>query len=168
MLTLCNTCRHTHCLIDKYNQNFTVRFQGYGNNPGLEHGINTISEFDREMRNSYKSITFDLVRKYSLLDVKCFFRGWLAYQGYGTSRKHSNDAVAQGGRDEEALHMHFFKNSQGNAVVQYKVYESEAMPYLPKQHPIEVRQSSTMIRVIRRQSELPSIITISGIYRRGI
>lgn len=136
-LTYVSYNRHSHSLIDKYNQNFTVRFQGYGNNPGIESGINTMTEFDKEMRNSFKSIKFDIFRKVAVLDVKKFFSGWINYNRYGTTKRTSESAQAQGGRDEEALHIHFYKQGT-NAVVKYKFYEGEDVPYLPRKSPIKV------------------------------
>lgn len=96
-------------------------------------------EFDAEMRNSYKSIKFDIIRKIGVLDVKDFFLGWLNYSKYGTPRRASKAAIDQGGRDEEALHIHFYKHG-GHAVVKYKVYEDDTLPYLPLKESIPVSE----------------------------
>lgn len=82
------------------------------------------------MRCSYKSITFDIIRKIGLLDSKDFFKGWLNYSRYGTPTRKSKVAIAQGGRDEEAMHFHFYKHNNV-AVMKYKIFEADTIPYLP-------------------------------------
>jgi hypothetical protein len=89
-----------------------------------------MSVFDQEMKNSFKSGEFTLRRKVGLLNLAKFFNGWLAYGGYGVP-KNSKHAERQGGRDLEAMHIHYFADSTGNTVVQYKYCERESLPYLP-------------------------------------
>ncbi len=122
--------RHTHFNLDALNQQFTTRFSGCKNSAGLPAGIPTLSAFDTEMRNSFKSGEFTLRRKLGLLNLAKFFNGWLAYGGYGVARN-SKLAEKQGGRDLEAMHIHYFADGDGNTVVQYKYCERESLPYLP-------------------------------------
>ena len=99
--------------------------------PGLVGGLPTLSVFDEEMKNSFKTGNFTLKRKVALLHFSKFFLGWLAYSGYGV-QKNGKYAVKQGGRDLEAMHIHyFFDPTEKCTVVQYKFCEREDLPYIP-------------------------------------
>jgi hypothetical protein len=128
--------RHTHFNLDALNQQFTTRFSGSKDSTGLPNGIPTMSVFDQEMKNSFKSGEFTLRRRLGLLDLAKFFDGWLSYGGYGVARN-GKYAVKQGGRDLEAMHIHYFLDTHGKTVVQYKYCERDGVPYLPTQ-PIAV------------------------------
>ncbi len=66
-----------------------------------------------------------------------FFFGWLAYRGYGVARN-GKYALQQGGRDLEAMHIHYFFDPETKkTVVQYKYCERSDLAYIPTQ-PIEV------------------------------
>jgi uncharacterized protein Usg len=92
-----------------------------------------MSVFDQEMKNSFKSGEFTLRRRLGLLDLAKFFDGWLSYGGYGVARN-GKYAVKQGGRDLEAMHIHYFLDTHGKTVVQYKYCERDGVPYLPTRH----------------------------------
>jgi hypothetical protein len=64
---------HTHFNLDAKNQNYTVRFAGTKNLPGLGGGVPTLSAFDEEMKNSFKTGNFTLKRKVALLHLSQFF-----------------------------------------------------------------------------------------------
>ncbi len=88
------------------------------------------------MKKSFKS-SFTLKRKVALLHFSKFFFGWLAYSGYGVARS-GKYSVQQGGRDLEAMHIHYFYDMEAKkTVVQYKYCERGDVAYLPAK-PIEV------------------------------
>ncbi len=135
---------HTHFNLDAKNQNYTVRFAGTKNLPGLGGGVPTLSAFDEEMKNSFKTGNFTLKRKVALLHLSRCFLGWLAYGGYGV-QKNGKYAVKQGGRDHEAMHIHyFFDPMEKCTVVQYKYNEREDLPYIPAK-PIKVCEASMLL-----------------------
>ena len=115
-----------------------MRFSGTKKTPGLQGGIPSLSVFDQEMRNSFRTGKFTLKRKVALLHFSEFFEGWLAYSGYGVPRNKARYAVKQGGRDLEAMHIHYFYDREAEkTVVQYKYCEKRELPYMPNK-PIEV------------------------------
>ena len=130
--------RHTHFNLDAKNQNYTVRFAGTSKTAGLEGGVPTLSVFDQEMEKSFKTGSFTLKRKVALLHFSKFFEGWLAYSGYGVQRG-GGYAINQGGRDLEAMHIHYYyDNAKKEAFVQYKYHERAELPYLPLAGGIQV------------------------------
>jgi hypothetical protein len=97
------------------------------------------------MKKSFKSGNFTLKRKVALMHFSKFFFGWLAYSGYGVARN-SAYSVKQGGRDLEAMHIHyFFDVASKKTVVQYKYCERDDIPYIPAK-PIAVRSPMMFVR----------------------
>lgn len=136
-LTISVLLSHTHNIGDRRNCCFTVRFAGLGENPGLRDGIRTMEEFLAQMKESFKQISFEIYTKVALFHFSKLFRGWLNYSYYGTPRKLSKAALAQGGRDPEPHHFHFFQDEKGVIVMQYK-YDEISELYLPRNQPIPV------------------------------
>ena len=97
--------------------------------------INTLTQFDLEVAKAYKTDKFYIKRLDGLLDVKQLWNQWLCYKQYGTTRKSSAQAQAQGGRQEEPMCMRFFKGkdvpNRDVVLMQYKYKESDLywMPY---------------------------------------
>jgi hypothetical protein len=90
------------------------------------------------MKNSFKTGRFTLKRKVALLHFSKFFEDWLAYGGYGVQRS-GLYATRQGGRDLEAMHIHYyFDSSKKETFVQYKYCEKAELPYLPLAGGIQV------------------------------
>ena len=130
--------RHSHFNLDAKNQNYTVRFAGTRTTAGLEGGVPTLSVFDQEMKNSFVTGGFTLKRKVALLHFSKFFEGWLAFSGYGVQRG-GRYATNQGGRDLEAMHIHYYyDNAKKGAFVQYKYHERAELSYLPLSGGIQV------------------------------
>ena len=67
-----------------------------------------------------------------MLHYSKFFDGWLAYGGYGVPKSSARYAKLQGGRDMEAMHIHYFYD-MGNrrTVAQYKFNERPESLYIP-------------------------------------
>jgi hypothetical protein len=133
------TNRHTHINVDSKNQNFTVRFAGTKKSAGISGGVPTLTVFDEEMRNSFKTGNFVLKRKVGLVHYSDLFLGWLNYSGYGVPKNSADYVAKQGGRDLEAMHIHYFYDRElETTVVQYKYAEHDSYPYIPAQ-PIKVK-----------------------------
>jgi hypothetical protein len=123
--------RHTHIDIDGRNAVYTKHLFGAGQAGGKVDHINTLSQFDKEVAKAYKSDTFKIKRLEGLLDVRKSWNKWLRYKNYGTTKKRSAIAKAQGGRQEDVMCMRFFKSPTNVVLMQYKFMESDKywLPY---------------------------------------
>ena len=108
-------CRHTHNNVDAVFPRFTKVFFGYGDNPGLAEGINTMEEFDQEFQKCFKNDDIQLKRMIGCLDFKTIFEDSLGFANYAPGKKSSAAARAQGGRDKEYHSIHFFLDENGVA-----------------------------------------------------
>ena len=93
--------------------------------------VNTFSQFDNEVSTAYKKDKFFMKRLEGLLDIRHSWNKWLRYRNYGTTKKSSRVAKAQGGRQEDVMCMRFYKNAAGLVLMQYKYMESDRywLPY---------------------------------------
>ena len=126
-----SSCRHTHIDIDGRNAVYTKHLFGAGKAGGKVDHVNTPSQFDKEVASAYKKDMFEIKRLEGLLDIRNFWDRWLRYKNYGTTKKRSSIAKAQGGRQEDVMSMRFFKSPTGVVLMQYKFMESDKywLPY---------------------------------------
>jgi hypothetical protein len=91
--------------------------------------VNTLSQFDQALSNAFVSDKFSLVRKAGVLNCKEAWNKWLGYSRFGSTRHNSSEAVAQGGRQEEPMCMHFFLGKEpgnhGKVLMRYKFREDD-------------------------------------------
>ena len=91
--------------------------------------MNTFSQFDREVTRAFIQDKFHIVRKAGVFNCKETWNKWLGYSRFGSARNSSNEAQAQGGRQEEPMCMHFFLGkepcNQGKVLMQYKFREDD-------------------------------------------
>jgi len=100
----------------------------------VEH-VNTLSQFDKEVAKAFKTDKFYIKRMMGTFNIKESWNQWLGYSRFGPPRKRSNEAKAQGGRQEEPMCMRFFigkvGGNHGKALMQYKFRETDPhwVPY---------------------------------------
>jgi hypothetical protein len=103
---------------------------------GRVQQVNTFSQFDSEVSKAYLTDKFYIVRKAALFNCKVAWNHWLGYSRFGSSRKSSAEAEAQGGRQEDPMCINFFMGKQpGNenkVLMRYKFREDDRhwAPYL--------------------------------------
>ena len=113
----------------------------------MDH-VNTFSQFDTEIAKAYKQDKFLIKRLEGLHDIRVSWDRWLGYRNYGTTKKSSSIAKAQGGRQEDVMCMHFFKNAAGIVLMQYKYMESDKywLPYNVEGIPVFAKTAPTSLQ----------------------
>jgi hypothetical protein len=97
----------------------------------------TPSQFDNAIKAAYVKDDVQMVRKFGLLDMKEWCKGYLSFGNYGHQKKSSNHAFKQGQRDDECRFIRFFKENM-KVMIKYKMDELSAH-WLPPDCPgIEV------------------------------
>lgn len=92
-----------------------VRIRGDSKRGGLENGVRSFSEYDRECANAYSDKTdFKIRRKYGVNDLGHLFEYWKNFgSGYGHKQSTAQYAKDQGGKDPAVLVYHFYKCDKG-------------------------------------------------------
>jgi len=108
--------------IDQRNSVLSNHLKGRSKSPGKVAKIATLSQFDYEVKDAYKS-RFTLKRLYGLLDVSSTMDKWIGYSNYGTPKHGSAFALAMGQRDWVAHCYHFTLDTNGEVVVRYRSNE---------------------------------------------
>eukprot|EP00300_Choanocystis_sp_HF-7_P005828 c14299_g1_i2.p1 GENE.c14299_g1_i2~~c14299_g1_i2.p1 ORF type:complete len:828 (+),score=117.56 c14299_g1_i2:197-2680(+) len=121
---------HTHNDVDASFSHFTKRFFGWGKVPGLAGGIKTMTEFDDEFKKSYEGSNIKFQRKIACLDLKALFADCLGFENYGTTKKKSKAALAQGGRDPEYHSIKIYADENGipHALGRYSELQNTWLP----------------------------------------
>ena len=127
-------CRHTHIDIDGRNALYTSYLFGRKEAGGKVAQVNTMSQFDQAISKAFRADKFEVIRKAGVFNCKEFWKLWLGYSRFGTARTSSNEAQAQGGRQEEPMCFRFFKgrlpDTTGKVLMQYK-YREDDMSWMP-------------------------------------
>jgi hypothetical protein len=121
--------RHTHIDIDGRNALYTSYLFGRKEAGGKVAQVNTLSQFDKAISKAFHADKFEVIRKAGVFNCKESWNKWLSYSRIGSTRHQSNEALAQGGRQEEPMCMHFFKGHEpdnlGKALMRYKFREND-------------------------------------------
>jgi hypothetical protein len=148
-----STLRHTHIDIDGRFALLSIHINGTKRKGSHVDNIRTPSEFDAEVIKSFKSDKATVIRFSGILDFATSVSKWLNYSNFGSTSSHSRHAIAQGGRDPQVLHMHFFKDTSGVTRMQYKYNETSSILLPP---------SSVGIKVFKDQfkADIESFLTV--------
>eukprot|EP00300_Choanocystis_sp_HF-7_P007523 c15337_g1_i1.p1 GENE.c15337_g1_i1~~c15337_g1_i1.p1 ORF type:complete len:855 (+),score=130.87 c15337_g1_i1:156-2720(+) len=155
---------HTHNDVDAAFSHFTKRFFGWGKVPGLPGGISTMDEFDDEFKKSYEGSSMRYQRKIACLDFKALFCDCLGFENYGTTKKQSKAALAQGGRDAEYHSIKIYADERGipHALGRYSELQNTWLPRNSPGVPVFNEKGMSMLAMLLAGTQKPSLAALDG------
>ena len=112
---------HTHIDIDGRFALLSIHINGTKKKGSHIETLNTPSQFDAEVRASFKKDKAEVFRYGAYLDFASEVQNWITYCNFGSTSSTSAHAIAQGCRDPQVLHMHFFKDNDQVTRMKYRL-----------------------------------------------
>ncbi len=121
-----------------------------------------MSEFDEEFKKSYEGSSMRYERKIACLDFKALFCDCLGFENYGTTKKQSKAALAQGGRDPEyhSIKIHADEHSVPHALGRYSELQNVWLPRNSPGVPVFNEKGQAILQKLLSGAQQPSLASL--------